>query len=65
MNPSYIFTPFIVWFDIYHIPGLLPAAHPYVDKFDHWPENSKKNKDLLYGTARHVISAKYTGIGDT
>jgi len=45
--------------------GLLPQAHPYVDQFDHWPEASKKNKDLLYGTARKVISAKYTGVGDT
>ena len=45
--------------------GLLPVAHPYVDQFDHWPEASKKNKDLLYGSARKVISAKYTGIGDT
>jgi len=45
--------------------GLLPVAHPYVDQFDHWPEASKKNKDLLYGSARKVISAKYTGVGDT
>ena len=45
--------------------GLLPQAHPYVDQFDHWPEASKKNKDLLYGSARKVISAKYTGVGDT
>jgi len=45
--------------------GLLPQARPYVDQFDHWPEASKKNKDLLYGTARNVISAKYTGVGDT
>ena len=44
--------------------GLLPTVQPYVDQFDHWPENSKKNKDLLYGTARKVISAKYTGVGD-
>jgi hypothetical protein len=24
--------------------GLFGKAQPYVDKFDHWPEESKKNK---------------------
>jgi hypothetical protein len=45
--------------------GLLPKVQPYVDRFDHWPEDSKENKDLLYGSARKIISAKYTGVGDT
>ncbi|EKX32929.1 hypothetical protein GUITHDRAFT_166589 [Guillardia theta CCMP2712] len=44
--------------------GLYSKAHPYVDRFDHWPEESKKNKDLLYGSARSIIRQKYTGIGD-
>jgi len=41
--------------------GLIAHAKPYVDRFDHWPEDSKKNKDLLYGNARKIISQKYTG----
>jgi hypothetical protein len=41
--------------------GLIAHAKPYVDQFDHWPEDSKKNKDLLYGNARKIISQKYTG----
>eukprot|EP00293_Proteomonas_sulcata_P010379 CAMPEP_0184293794 /NCGR_PEP_ID=MMETSP1049-20130417/5131_1 /TAXON_ID=77928 /ORGANISM="Proteomonas sulcata, Strain CCMP704" /LENGTH=337 /DNA_ID=CAMNT_0026601865 /DNA_START=66 /DNA_END=1079 /DNA_ORIENTATION=- len=44
--------------------GLLPKAQRNVDQFDHWPEDSKKNKDLLYGSARKIISKKYLGIGD-
>mmetsp|Transcript_59764 Transcript_59764/g.87564 ORF Transcript_59764/g.87564 Transcript_59764/m.87564 type:complete len:551 (+) Transcript_59764:36-1688(+) len=44
--------------------GLIAHAKPYVDQFDHWPEDSKKNKDLLYGNARQVISQKYAGVGD-
>jgi len=44
--------------------GLIAHAKPYVDRFDHWPEDSKKNKDLLYGNARQVISQKYAGVGD-
>ena len=44
--------------------GLIAHAKPYVDQFDHWPEDSKKNKDLLYGNARKIISQKYTGVGD-
>lgn len=44
--------------------GLFGKAQPYVDKFDHWPEESKKNKDLLYGLGRKVLSQKYTGAGD-
>ena len=35
-----------------------------MDQFDHWPEDSKKNKDLLYGNARKIISQQYTGVGD-
>ena len=44
--------------------GLIAHAKPYVDQFDHWPEDSKKNKDLLYGNARKIISQQYTGVGD-
>jgi hypothetical protein len=44
--------------------GLIPQAEPYVDKFDNWPEESAKNKDLLYGSARKMISNKYLGVGD-
>ena len=44
--------------------GLIAHAKPYVDQFDHWPEDSKKNKDLLYGNARKAISQQYTGVGD-
>jgi hypothetical protein len=44
--------------------GLIAKAKPYSDQFDHWPEDSKKNKDLLYGNARKVISQEYTGVGD-
>jgi len=44
--------------------GLIAHGRPYVDRFDHWPEDSKKNKDLLYGTARKMIAQKYTGVGD-
>jgi len=46
------------------VSGLIAHGHPYVDQFDHWPEDSKKNKDLLYGTARKMIAQKYTGVGD-
>lgn len=44
--------------------GLISHAKPYLDQFDHWPEDSKRNKDLLYGNARQIISQKYTGVGD-
>eukprot|EP00960_Hanusia_phi_P057327 763529-Hanusia_phi.AAC.1 len=44
--------------------GLISHASPYVDRFQKWPEDSKKNKDLLYGSARKIISQKYTGVGD-
>ena len=44
--------------------GLISHAKPYLDQFDHWPEDSKRNKDLLYGNARQIISQKYTGVSD-
>mmetsp|Transcript_4983 Transcript_4983/g.8005 ORF Transcript_4983/g.8005 Transcript_4983/m.8005 type:complete len:480 (+) Transcript_4983:95-1534(+) len=47
-----------------HDSGLIAKAEPYEDRFDHWPQDSKKNKDLLYGNARKLISQKYLGVGD-
>jgi hypothetical protein len=44
--------------------GLIQQGKEHVEQFDHWPVNSKKNKDLLYGNARYLLSDKYLGVGD-
>jgi len=44
--------------------GLVHYAHPNVDKLGPLPEDSKENRDLLYGSARVVNSNRFLGTGD-
>jgi len=44
--------------------GLVLHGKEHVEQFNNWPVNSKKNKDLLYGNARYLLSDKYLGVGD-
>jgi len=44
--------------------GLKAKAEPYEDKMGHLEEDSKENKDLLYGNGRKSLSQRYLGVGD-
>ena len=44
--------------------GLIGKAKHVPDAFSNWKEDSTKNRDLLFGSARRVMSEKYMGLAD-